>query len=81
MSHLVNPYHPGRPVEDAAMFFGRDDALIWVEQQIALDRRLLVVHGPDLIGKTSLIRRLPEVLPKDIQRLTFECKPHQGESL
>ena len=81
MSHLVNPYHPGRPVEDAAMFFGRDDALIWVEQQIALDRRLLIVHGPDLIGKTSLIRRLGEVLPQQVQRLAFECKPYRGESL
>jgi TolB protein len=81
LSHLVNPYRAEQPVEDAAMFFGRDDALIWIEQQIALDRRLLVVHGSDLIGKTSLIRRLPEVLPPHVQRLTFECKPYQGESL
>jgi WD40 repeat protein len=81
LSHLVNPYHPGQPVEDAAMFFGRDDALIWVEQQITLDRRLLVVYGPDLVGKTSLIHRLSEVLPQHVRHLTFECKPHQGESL
>jgi WD40 repeat protein len=81
LSHLVNPYHPGQPVEDAAMFFGRDDALIWIEQQIALDRRLLVVHGPDLIGKTSLLRRLGEALSQPVQRLTFECKPYWGEAL
>ena len=63
------------------MFFGRDDALIWVEQQIILDRRLLIVHGPDLIGKTSLMRSLPEVLSEHVQRLYFECKPYQGEPL
>jgi Tol biopolymer transport system component len=81
LSHLVNPYRPGEPVEDAAMFFGRDDALIWVEQQITLDRRLLIVHGPDLIGKTSLIRRLDGVLSQPVRHLTFECRPFQGESL
>ena len=33
MSNLVNPYHAGRPVDGPEMFFGRDDALIWVERQ------------------------------------------------
>jgi TolB protein len=81
LSNLVNPYHAGRPVEDSAMLFGRDDALIWIEQQLTLDRRLLIIYGPDLIGKTSLIRRLPDILPEPMHCLYFECKPHQGEPL
>ena len=81
MSNLVNPYHAGRPVESPEMFFGRDDALIWIEQQLTLDRRLLVVHGPDLIGKTSLIRRLPDFLAARTHCLYFEGKPHQGRRL
>jgi Tol biopolymer transport system component len=63
------------------MFFGRDDALIWVEQQLTLDRRFLIVYGPGLIGKTSVVRRLPAVLPKHLHCLYFECKPHSGRSL
>jgi TolB protein len=63
------------------MFFGRDDALIWAEQQLTLDRRFLIVHGPDVIGKTSLVRRLPAVLTTRVHCLYFECKPHQGKTL
>jgi hypothetical protein len=81
LSTLVNPYHAGRPIEGPTMFFGRDDALIWVEQQLTVDRRFLIVYGPHLIGKTSLVRRLPEVLPEYVHCLYFECKPHQGEPL
>lgn len=81
MSNLVNPYHAGRPVDGPAMFFGRDDALIWVEQQLTLDRHFLIVYGPDLIGKTSLVRRLPTVLAENVHWFYFECKPQQGKSL
>jgi len=63
------------------MFFGRDDALIWTEQQLALDRRLLIVHGPDLIGKTSLVLRLPAFLGERTYCVYFEGKPHQGRPL
>jgi hypothetical protein len=55
VSDFSNPYHADRPVEDQAMFFGRNDALLWIEQQVLLNRRLLIIHGPDLIGKTSLL--------------------------
>jgi Tol biopolymer transport system component len=81
LNNLVNPYQAGRPVEKPDMFFGRDDALIWVEQQLTLDRRLLIVHGPGLIGKTSLVRRLPAFLAEHIQCLYFQGKPHRGRSL
>jgi hypothetical protein len=81
LSNLVNPYHAGRPVEGPEMFFGRDDALIWVEQQLALDRRLLIVHGPNLIGKTSLVRRLPVSLAEHVRCLYFEGKHHRGRPL
>lgn len=81
MSNLVNPYHAGRPVEGPEMFFGRDDALIWVEQQLTLDRGLLILHGPDLIGKTSLVRRLPAFLAEHVLCLYFEGKHHRGRPL
>jgi hypothetical protein len=81
LSEFVNPYHAGRPVKEPTMFFGRDDALIWAEQQLTLGRRLLLVHGPDLIGKTSLIYRLSAFLPETVHSLHFECKPHRGKTL
>jgi len=81
LSNLVNPYHAGRPVEELAMLFGRDDAVIWIERQLVLDRRFLIVYGPDLIGKTSLVRYLPDALSGHVHCLHFECKPYQGEPL
>lgn len=81
MSNLVNPYQAGRPVEKPDMFFGRDDALIWLEQQVTLDRRLLIVYGPEMIGKTSLVRRLPALLAENVQYLYFQARSHRGRSL
>ena len=81
MNNLVNPYHAGRPVENPEMFFGRDDALIWIEQQLTLDRRLLIVHGTDLIGKTSLVLRLPAFLGEHMRCVYFEGRPHRGRPL
>lgn len=81
MSNSVNPYRAGRPVEGPEMFFGRDDALIWLERQLTLNRRLIIVYGPDLIGKTSLVHRLPTFLESHVCWLYFGCKPHQGKSL
>ena len=81
MSELVNPYYPGQPVEHRAGFFGRDDTLFWIEQQLMFDRRLLLVHGPALIGKTSLVRNLPSALEMHLSCLYFECKPYRGATL
>jgi hypothetical protein len=81
LSEFVNPYHAGRPVKEPAMFFGRDDALIWTEQQLTLGRRLLLIHGPDLIGKTSVLYRLSAFLPETVHCLFFECKPQRGRPL
>ena len=80
MSNSVNPYRAGRPVEGPEMFFGRDDALIWLERQLTLNRRLLIVYGPDLIGKTSLVHRLPTFIESHVCWLYFGCRPHQGKS-
>jgi TolB protein len=52
-----------------------------VEQQLTLERRFIVVYGPDLIGKTSLARRLPTFLASHVHCLYFECKPHRDKAL
>jgi hypothetical protein len=42
---------------------------------------LLVVYGPDLIGKTSLVRCLSGSLPARIRCLTLTCQSRQGKPL
>jgi Tol biopolymer transport system component len=77
----TNPYGPDKPVDNCRLLFGREPAQLWVEQQLTLNRRLLVVYGPEGIGKTSLARCLPESLPGYVHPILFECQPYQGASL
>lgn len=58
MVELVNPYDTSRPVSEEKMFFGRDDVLAWVRENLISGRRVFVLHGPRRIGKTSLLRHL-----------------------
>ncbi|MDH4135145.1 MAG: DPP IV N-terminal domain-containing protein [Anaerolineae bacterium] len=62
MVELVNPYDTSQPVSEK-MFFGRDDVLAWVRENLIGSRRVFVLHGPRRIGKTSLLRHLIHHLP------------------
>jgi len=62
MVELVNPYDTSQPVSEK-MFFGRDDVLAWVRENLISSRRVFVLHGPRRIGKTSLLRHLIHHLP------------------
>jgi hypothetical protein len=64
MNPEINPYRIDRPVE-GRMFFGRRDVIAWVHEQVIKGHPVIVVHGPDQIGKTSLLRHLAGKLPPD----------------
>jgi TolB protein len=64
MVELVNPYDTSRPVSDK-MFFGRDEVLAWVRENLIGGRRVFVLHGPRRIGKTSLLRYLVSQVRSD----------------
>jgi hypothetical protein len=54
----VNPYTPGKPVEDERKFFGREEIISWALRQLLAGQRVLVLYGPEQIGKTSLLIQL-----------------------
>ncbi|MDW8071451.1 MAG: hypothetical protein RMK79_08245, partial [Anaerolineae bacterium] len=82
LREFANPYDPTRPVQERTMLYGRDDTLLWIGQQLSLGRRLLIVHGADLIGKSSLALVLCSELPPEIQHcILMACKPYQGATL
>jgi len=62
MVELVNPYDTSQPVSEK-MFFGRDDVLAWIRENLIGNWRVFVLHGPRRIGKTSLLRHLVYHLP------------------
>lgn len=58
MTEITNPYHPGRPVADVALLFGRQNAADWIELQLDGNNRTLVLGASPLIGKTSFLRHV-----------------------
>lgn len=64
MSFKVNPYRSEHPAE-GAMFFGRKEIIAWVQEQLIKGRPVIVIHGPEWIGKTSLLLHLAGKLPPD----------------
>ena len=58
MSEITNPYHPGEPVSDPNMLFGRQDAADWIELQLRSTARALVLSAQPLIGKTSFVKHV-----------------------
>ncbi|MGQ9785320.1 MAG: nSTAND1 domain-containing NTPase [Anaerolineae bacterium] len=82
LREFANPYDPTRPVQERSLLYGRDDTLLWIGQQLSTGRRLLIVHGAELIGKSSLTLALCSELPLEIQCcVLFACKPYQGRAL
>ncbi len=68
MPKFINPYHPGEIPASNASFFGRETLATWVEQQLIARRRIMIIHGPALVGKTTFLEFLPNLL-------AFDCLP------
>lgn len=66
METLLNPYIAGVPVTEKSMFFGRADAFKWIEQSLAgkFVTPVLVIHGQRRVGKTSVLKQIPNWLSK-----------------
>ncbi|OQY35097.1 MAG: hypothetical protein B6243_05070 [Anaerolineaceae bacterium 4572_5.2] len=62
MRKITNPYQPYKIPDAKDAFFGREEIATWVEQQIIAQRRLLILYGLPLIGKTTLLGFLPQML-------------------
>ena len=61
----TNPYVTDRPVGRGIPFYGRVSEFDWVKQSCSRGERILILHGPMHIGKTSFLYQLPEVLPEE----------------
>ena len=66
MSRPINPYIAGAPLRHARGFFGRQEILSWIKQQLHNPTiNALVLFGQRRIGKTSFLRKLQLALPAD----------------
>ena len=72
MPDIVNPYIPGRPVDNPKLFFGRRDEIGSLRESLMKGRRVFVISGPPRIGKSSLLRQLPGLLPDPLVTASVE---------
>jgi tetratricopeptide (TPR) repeat protein len=83
MSSILNPYIAGSPVVEPSMFFGRDDVFHWIEDNLAgkFVDHMLVIHGQRRIGKTSILKQLPNYLPSRYVPVLFDLQGRTNTSL
>jgi len=76
-----NPYITGGPLADPAGvgFYGRRDIYDFVKESLnAKQRNPILLYGQRRIGKTSILRQMPNYLPGDLVIVYFDL---QGKAL
>ena len=83
MSEIANPYIAGAPVVESSMFFGREDVFKWIERSLAgkYVNHILVLHGQRRVGKTSVLKQIPNFLPKNYIQVFFDLQGRTSTSL
>jgi tetratricopeptide (TPR) repeat protein len=83
MSEISNPYIAGAPVVESSMFFGREDVFKWIERSLAgkYVNHILVIHGQRRVGKTSVLKQIPNFLPKHYIQVFFDLQGRTSTSL
>ncbi len=81
MPDTVNPYIPGQPIENPDLFFGRRDLMAAVREHLLKGRRVFVVSGGHRMGKSSLLRQLPNHLPEEFVAIRVDLLEERGSSV
>ena len=75
MAHTAaDPYVTDRPVGKDMPFYGREVEFDWVQQSCLHGERVLILHGPPRIGKTSFLYQLPYKLPTDFSVIYIDLQ-------
>ncbi len=83
MGKLLNPYIAGAPVLESSMFFGREDVFGWIERSLSgkyVDH-ILVIHGQRRVGKTSVLKQIPNFLGEEYIQVFFDLQGRVNSTL
>jgi len=83
MNDFLNPYIAGAPVVEPSMFFGRQDVFDWIEQNLSgrYVNHILVIHGQRRVGKTSVLKQIPNHLTLQFIQVFFDLQGRTHTSL
>ncbi len=83
MNDMRNPYIAGAPVVETSMFFGRGDVFKWIENSLTgkyVDH-ILVLHGQRRVGKTTVLKQIPNFLPEEYIQVFFDLQGRTNTSI
>jgi tetratricopeptide (TPR) repeat protein len=83
VNDILNPYIAGAPVVETSMFFGREDVFSWIERSLEgkyVDH-ILVLHGQRRVGKTSVLKQIPNFLPDKYIQVFFDLQGRTNTTL
>jgi len=83
VNSMRNPYIAGAPVVETSMFFGREDVFRWIEDSLTgkyVDH-ILVIHGQRRVGKTTVLKQIPNFLPKSYIQIFYDLQGRTNTTL
>ncbi len=66
-----NPYIIGRPIYEPEYFFGREDLFSFIQDNLKMGAKVILLHGQRRIGKSSVLNQIPNF----VQLEQFFCVP------
>ncbi|QLE39170.1 ATP-binding protein [Nostoc sp. C052] len=77
-----NPYIIGRPISEPEIFFGRQEQLAFIEENLSRGEKFILLHGQRRIGKSSLLQNIPKIVKVDKSAfVSFDLEYHSQEKL
>ena len=80
-----NPYIIGRPMFPHEILFGREDIFSFISDNLAQDVRLILFYGQRRVGKTSILKKVPERIAAtttgEFIVISFDFQDHADSSL
>lgn len=77
-----NPYIIGRPISEPEKFFGRQEQLAFIEENLRRGEKVILLHGQRRIGKSSLLQNIPKLVKVDKSAfVSFDLEYHSQENL
>lgn len=78
----IIPYIAGPPVEQSNRFFGRQDIFEQIIDEFKYNTHTAVaLYGPRRIGKTSILKQLPDRLGPKYCTIQFDCQSYANKPL
>ncbi|MBD2203088.1 AAA family ATPase [Calothrix sp. FACHB-1219] len=77
-----NPYVIGRPIDESQLLFGRESLFNFIEENLKQDVKVILLHGQRRIGKSSVLRNIPNFSPpEDFIFVFFDLEYHSRKPL